>query len=271
MVKDNRTLLGNSPIRSHYTRLLAQSCFPQLAEILPQLESFTFDSVKVTDFSMHPGSASCRVITADGDNVGVRLRAETLADEHWDSLIELLSQKAFFAAQLLAGRLPTEIAELAKSNCIPLIPEELVAIEQDTVIMSELTIPVAALLIRISEALEEDPCQFLLFRGRTSQEVIAELRKQRLTQTAERRRPTAITELAYPSDSQAAANICDFWSMSPEIKELQYTIKADELPASILKWLAPIPLSGLEDRIDFMVEEGYARITRLAQSFGLGL
>lgn len=271
MSKDTKALTGYKHVRSLYARFLAQECFPEVLDLRESIETHFDPSVKCSEFSIQPGVISCRITVGDERSVLTRLRCQALGEAHWDSLVELLSEKAFYASQLLAGQLPNEVAELAKAHEIPLIPQETLHFEVDGVGQEQFGVEAATFFINLNDALEDEPCQFLFFRGKAVVELLAELRKKRLTQTAERRRPTAITELAYPASPAVVDRITEFWSMGAEVKELHYSIKADELPASILKWLSPLPLSGIEDNVDFVLEEGYARIARLAQGFGLGL
>lgn len=257
--------------RSSYALLLLERCFPRELDVVSATQSFLLPEGKILEFVVLPGAINARIAVGENPSKALRLRAPLLPDEQWSVLSDLLAERAFFASQLLAGRLPLEVAEVAHSRAIPLLPESPLSFELDGEPVTEITIEVALLFQRLTEEFESDPCQFLMFRGKSPLELIAELRKRRITQTGERRRPTAITQIHYPSQSSEIESLEFFWRMRPEVTALSYTIKADELPASILKWLEPIPLSGLEDKIDFVVEEAYARVARLAQSFGLGL
>jgi len=70
-----------------------------------------------------------------------------------------------------------------------------------------------------------------------------------------------------PLKSQARA----FWKLGEPAKELHYSIRADELPASLLRRLDPLPLGGFEADLGAEFEEMYAKVARRAQAFGLGL
>lgn len=271
MGTENTPVLGLQALRSLYARLLIESFVPADDDLWRTVETYSPAELRVVDFTLQPGNISARVQARDSASMLVRFRAPVLLEEQWHRLCDVLSEHAYFASQLLAGRLPGEIAEIASSNDIPFIPRGALLVELDGEQLKTISPEIWVCLLHLGETLDGEPGLFCTFRGKSPQELIAELRKRRLKQTSERRRPTAITQLNYPTQELASESLERFWQIDPAVLSLSYTIKADELPASILKWLEPIPLSGLEDKIDYVVEEAYARIARLAQSFGLGL
>jgi len=52
---------------------------------------------------------------------------------------------------------------------------------------------------------------------------------------------------------------------------VSYNLRADDLPASILKRIDPVPVGDGFDSLDFELEEAYAQIARRSQVFGLSL
>ena len=55
------------------------------------------------------------------------------------------------------------------------------------------------------------------------------------------------------------------------LQQLSYDIRADELPAALLKRMEPAPLDGVDIDADRALEEAYVQVARRAQAFGLGM
>lgn len=230
---------------------------------------------KVLDFLVQPGQISAKIEQEATRPERVVVRFPTLTDTQWDAVLSQLADSAYFLAKLLAGEFPKEIENVLSETNVQLFPhsaDELeIALNGEPI--EEESLSLAALLLRYVAAIDQDPFSLFAILGRGREETLAELRRLRLKrrETTNGHRSIAGRKVEYDPAPPLAASLDRFWSFDPGLSELKYTIKADELPASILKWLDPMPLSGLEDRVDYLVEEAYARVARLAQSYGLGL
>ena len=101
--------------------------------------------------------------------------------------------------------------------------------------------------------------------------MLSELRLRRRSKSSGADSLFGTQQIRYQPTPLLSDSLDSFWKMKPEAAQIHYHIKADELPASILKWLEPLPLRGIEEAIDRKLEECYAKVARLAQSYGLGL
>lgn len=230
---------------------------------------------KILDFLITPGKASAKI----QDNGSKLNKVEIIINEFdesiWEGVFNALVTKAYFIAKLLSGELPQEIETVFSEVGVDLFPTDLdkLQIIYNGKQTYEINKHIAAVIYRLSQRLEEDPFCVFLLRGCGREELITNIRKLRRSLRVPQDLETS--EIKTPEIKQPVAlfqcEVSKFWSYSEPIKDLSFTIKADELPAAILKWLDPLPLSGIEDKVDFLLEEAYAQVARRAHAFGLGL
>lgn len=230
---------------------------------------------KVLDFLITPGKASAKI----QDNGSKLNKVEIIISEFdetvWDGVFATLVTKAYFIAKLLSGELPQEIENVFREVGVDLFPSSIdkIQIIYNGERIYDINKHVAAVVYRLAHRLEEDPFCVFLLRGCGREELISNIRKlrriMRLPQNLEI--PETKTIKTRPQAALLQCDVDRFWSYGASVKDLSFTIKADELPAAILKWLDPLPLSGLEDKVDFLLEEAYAQVARRAHAFGLGL
>ena len=231
---------------------------------------------RVLDFSVSPGRVSGRTLLDQTRPIRVDLIFPQLTDSNWSSVLSRLSLKAFFLAKLLARELPQEIEEIFSESGCHLFPESLteITVECEPQENQELEHKaVACTIARLIFRLEEDPFSIFLLRGRGQEEVLMELRRRRREDRDST--PTGLSlgsqQINYHPAPALNTTLDNFWNAGKELWSLSYSIRADELPAAILKRLDPLPLSGLEEIVEPHLEEAYARVASRAQGYGLGL
>lgn len=230
---------------------------------------------RLLDFSVQPGIAAAKMLGDKPQPQKVELHFPQLNPEQWEAVFDALSQKAYFLALMLLGRLPPETDDVFARAGGELIPSrrEAITFTLDGAPVERLTPTTAALVLKLFEKLEAEPLLLVVLHGKGREEALAELRKRRSLLKSERPAQTAISaqEVPYEQAPPLISTTAYFWSAGNGMRELTYSIRADELPASILKWLDPLPLGGLEDQVDYLLEEAYEIVARLAQGYGLGL
>ncbi len=110
-----------------------------------------------------------------------RMSQPPFSDEDWDCVIQSLSEKAIFSAQLLAGEMPSEIEQVFTSNGLSLFPYTL------SDVRSRCTCPdkanpckhIAAVYYQLGDRFSEDPFLIFQLRGRTREQILASLRQLR--------------------------------------------------------------------------------------------
>lgn len=246
---------------------------------------------RVLDFMITPGKVAAKIYNGAPTGAEHPLRVvmayPQFNDNEWERVYDAIALQALFLARILAGDVPIEAEETLQQHDLSLFPLALSDIKfhcdcQSSSFCKHL----AAFVYRVAESLENDPFVVLNLRGRGREEILAAIGRRRaelkhryqlslsdlegLSSSDNRRdavnRPnSASTSLSVTVDAE------QFWNARPELFEISYHIKADELPAAILRHLDPIPLTVYDSYLDTLLEELYARVARRAQAYGLSL
>lgn len=136
---------------------------------------------QVLSMEERDGMVVARVQGSRSKPYKVTLRLTPFNDEQWEKVLDVLSGRAIFAAQLLAGEMPVTIEEAFASAGINLFPVR----SHD--LITECSCPdwanpckhVAATHFVLGDRFDEDP--FLLFRlrGRSQDQILEGLRRHR--------------------------------------------------------------------------------------------
>lgn len=110
-----------------------------------------------------------------------RMSQPPFNDEDWDCVINSLSEKAIFSAQLLAGEMPSDIEAVFTSNGLSLFPYTL------SDVRSRCSCPdkanpckhIAAVYYQLGDRFSEDPFLIFQLRGRSKAQILASLRQLR--------------------------------------------------------------------------------------------
>ncbi len=132
-----------------------------------------------------------RVQGTERDPYKVKLWLDVLNDEDWGYVLEALSQKARWSAQLLAGIMPADIERAFAASGKRLFPFKLQEVR------SECSCPdkanpckhISAVYYLMGDRFSEDPFVLFQLRGRTRSQLLGEL--------AERRRAGAATPMEH--------------------------------------------------------------------------
>ncbi|MEB3276270.1 MAG: SWIM zinc finger family protein [Cyanobacteriota bacterium] len=122
-----------------------------------------------------------RVQGSDSDPYKVKLWLDVLSDDDWGYVLEALSQKARWSAQLLAGVMPQDIERAFAASGKRLFPFKLQEVR------SECSCPdkanpckhVSAVFYLMGDRFSEDPFVLFQLRGRTRSQLLGELAKRR--------------------------------------------------------------------------------------------
>ena len=115
------------------------------------------------------------------DPYHVSLSLTPFSDEEWGYVIESMSQRAIFAAKLLAGEMPANIEAVFTQNGLSLFPFTL------SEIRSRCSCPdkanpckhVGAVYYLLGDRFSEDPFVLFQLRGRTREQILTALRQLR--------------------------------------------------------------------------------------------
>jgi len=121
---------------------------------------------------------------------------ERFTDEDWDFVIDTLSKKALYSAQLLAGEMPDSIEAVFTSNGLSLFPFTLADVS------SRCSCPdpknpckhIAAVYYQLGDFFREDPFVLFQLRGRTKEQILEALRQKRQQSIGAATSETAVSE-----------------------------------------------------------------------------
>ncbi|NJL62069.1 MAG: hypothetical protein HC903_09815 [Methylacidiphilales bacterium] len=183
----------------------------------------------------------------------VSLSLDPFSDEEWNYVVEAMSQKAIFAAKLLAGEMPQNIEEVFTSSGLSLFPFTL------SDVRSKCTCPdkanpckhVGAVYYQLGDRFSEDPFVLFQLRGRTKEEIIRYLRNLRCEHSSNN---PDITDIEVTENSklspikQYPVNLKSYWKYDEPL-ESSLVVIAPSNSENILNVLGSIPLAKEEENI----------------------
>ncbi|WP_320673667.1 SWIM zinc finger family protein [Prochlorococcus sp. MIT 1341] len=136
---------------------------------------------RVTSIRFEGRRVHARVQGTEKDPYKVKLWLDVLSDEDWSYVLEALTQKARWSAQLLAGVMPSDIERAFAASGRRLFPFKLQEVR------SECSCPdkanpckhISAIYFLMGDRFSEDPFVLFQLRGRSRAKLLADLADQR--------------------------------------------------------------------------------------------
>lgn len=185
----------------------------------------------------------------------VSLSLDPFTDEDWDYVIETMSQKAIFSAQLLAGEMPPNIEEVFTANGLSLFPFTLSDIHARCSCPDKAN-PckhIGAVYYQLGDRFSEDPFVLFQLRGRTREQILDDLRQRRSRGAAslrgregqgERGNQSKIQKLKSKNQKpQTPLNIEQFWKYDEPLESSLVVIAPPPESKTVLDILGTIPLA----------------------------
>ena len=210
-----------------------------------------------------------RVQGTEPEPYEVSLSLEPFTDEQWGYVIETMSQRAIFAAKLLAGEMPQNIEEVFTANGLSLFPFTL------SDIRSKCSCPdkenpckhIGAIYYQLGDRFSEDPFVLFQLRGRTKDQIIATLRELRVKRVDAPNPETPDTQDSTPKNAsslnggnppsglshrtrlapQYPLKIDQYWQYNEPLESSLVVIAPPPSSDTVLDVLGPIPLPELDD------------------------
>jgi uncharacterized Zn finger protein len=174
---------------------------------------------QVVSLSVEPGTVAAVVQGSRPTPYQVSITLAVFADDVWQRVETALAAEALGAAKLLAGELPAHVEDVFAAADAPLFPGRV----RDLAMRCscpDAAVPckhLAATFYLLAERFDADPFQILLWRGRTRDTLLANLRALRTgTAAAE-----AVTEAA-PALTGAARALADMEEPDVELERFWY-------------------------------------------------
>ncbi|BAZ17283.1 zinc finger SWIM domain-containing protein [Calothrix sp. NIES-4071] len=192
----------------------------------------------------------------------VSLSLDHFSDEEWSYVVESMSQKAIFAAKLLAGEMPQNIEQVFTANGLSLFPFTL------SDVRSKCSCPdkanpckhVAAVYYQLGDRFSEDPFVLFQLRGRTKAEIISNLRQLRCKNIGINHDDTSEQNQSDINQSEVtntqellptqkySLNLDTYWQYNQPL-ESSLVVIAPSTGETILDVLGPIPLAKDEESL----------------------
>jgi len=188
-----------------------------------------------------------RVQGTEPEPYQVSLSLDPFNEEEWGYVIETMSQRAIFAAKLLAGEMPQNIEEVFTANGLSLFPFTLADIR------SKCSCPdkanpckhIGAIYYQLGERFSEDPFVLFQLRGRTKDQIIAALRQLRVASVEAPNLETPDIQEKTPN-TQHPLKIDSFWQYNEPLESALVVIAPPPTSETVLDVLGPIPLPELD-------------------------
>ena len=201
---------------------------------------------------------------------------DIFSNEDWDYVIETMSQKAIFSAQLLTGEMPPNIEEVFTANGLSLFPFSLSEVH------SRCSCPdpknpckhIAAVYYQLGDRFSEDPFVLFQLRGRTREQILDRLRQIRSGEAEEQRSGGAEVQRrisqSSTQDSQTPLNIEKFWQYDERLDSSLVVIAPPPESKTVLDILGTVPLASSDAQaVRQYLEQVYATASQRAMMSAL--
>jgi uncharacterized Zn finger protein len=201
---------------------------------------------------------------------------DIFSNEDWDYVIETMSQKAIFSAQLLTGEMPPNIEEVFTANGLSLFPFSLSEVH------SRCSCPdpknpckhIAAVYYQLGDRFSEDPFVLFQLRGRTREQILDRLRQIRSGEAEEQRSGGAEVQRrisqSSTQDSQTPLNIEKFWQYDEPLDSSLVVIAPPPESKTVLDILGTVPLASSDAQaVRQYLEQVYATASQRAMMSAL--
>ena len=176
---------------------------------------------------------------------------DAFSDEDWSYVIDTLSEKAIYSAQLLAGEMPADIEAVFTASGLSLFPFTLADVR------SKCNCPdpknpckhIAAVYYQLGDFFREDPFVLFQLRGRTKGQILEALRQKRQQQESGGDVKSEVgskdaQEIAY---GRSTVDVSKFWHFDHPLDPSLVVITASD--STIFDVLDKIPLPAEDARI----------------------
>lgn len=254
-----------------------QALFEQLG--VNPLVRQTNRSVRVRRLDIQPGQISSRLQDRELGDGSLEIYVDLLSDQQWQSVIEQMSDQAFFAAQLLSEQLPAELGEIFSAAGTSLIPQNLNEIEvQCSYPVHDQPKILSALYTALVDLLMSDPWLLLLLRGRHRESILQELRQSRNEGVVAIARPSDVmrqvdapyfyplsqTPEALSENMPLALQMEHFWGDGRQLRGLHHYVSPPNVELALLRRLGPIGQSAEWQTLHDDLASLYRKVTEAA-------
>ena len=180
-----------------------------------------------------------KVQGSEPEPYNVSLHLDSFTDEEWGFIVETMSEKAIFAAKLLAGEMPQNIEEIFTANGLSLFPFTLSEVH------SKCSCPdkanpckhIGAIYYQLADRFSEDPFILFQLRGRTKEHIINDLRTLRSANIPDK--VTESSEIQQSIHQSKSLELDNFWQYNQPL-ESSLVVVAPSTGETVLDALGPM-------------------------------
>lgn len=218
----------------------------------------------VSEVYVEPGRLSSRITLEKKASIRVVLTLKELESEIFDKIVQFVVTDESILLHLYNNQLTDAFfqSSLVKDNLLFKIEDLKAIVEDEEVGLQDEK--VAAVFEKFIEHALSNPLLCLTFRGYGAEQFLHDVRESRTHSVLKIREQISSTQgISEFHNFEISAE--DFYQ-GKQLSNLDLLVRADELPAALLKRLDHLPSQGGVEFIDKNLEMAYERITRLAQS-----
>jgi len=199
---------------------------------------------QVISIDIKPGIVKAKVQGSMPRPYDIVIKLKPLGDYEWASVVTAMAAQAIFAAKLLAGEMPQDIEQAFNAAHTPLFPTRLNDLETNCSCpdSSNPCKHIAAVYYILAEQFDEDPFLIFRLRGHSKDQIIAELRKLRVSDQVETVQ-SHIGESAVIMESQPSLeeSLANFWRAGEGLESFSVYMTTPTVENAILRRLGPAP------------------------------
>jgi uncharacterized Zn finger protein len=218
-----------------------------------------------------------KVQGSEAEPYQVSLFLNPFTEEDWNYIVETMSQKAIFSAQLLAGEMPAKIEEVFTANGLSLFPFTLGDIR------SRCSCPdkanpckhIGAVYYQLGDRFSEDPFVLFQLRGRTKEQILESLRQLRGKKSGVNLSQTVVSEPAEQKEQtkkkrkktsdQESKDLTRFWQYEEPLDSSLVAIAPPVDGKTVLNLLGRIPLAYADAQaVEQYLEQVYRTVSQQA-------
>ncbi|MBR8826632.1 MAG: SWIM zinc finger family protein [Gomphosphaeria aponina SAG 52.96 = DSM 107014] len=186
----------------------------------------------------------------------VSLSLTPFSDEDWGYVMETMSKKAIFSAQLLAGEMPAKIEEVFTANGLSVFPYTL------NEIRSRCSCPdkvnpckhIGAVYYELGDRFSEDPFVLFQLRGRTKSQIIEGLRQVRRGEKGKISSQGKVVSAAKSKKisqqtNSLTLNLQKFWNYNEPLESSLVVIAPPSDSKTVLDVLGNLPLAQYDAQV----------------------
>ncbi len=232
---------------------------------------------QVIEFALSQGLVAARVQGSRPHPYQVNIRVLPLTTAQWRAVQRRLAGQALFRAKLLAGEMPAEIEEVFADCGTPLFPRSAADLDMRCS-CPDWEVPckhLAAVCYVLAEAFDDDPFEMLAWRGKSRDELLAELRRGMPRRQGAQGAPDAAAGgaghagaaravLADVPGPPLAASLADFYSpgLSPaRLRALGAPVPASVIPDLLLRMSDPPAITVRGRELRDVLAPAYEQLT----------